>query len=259
MLACVIVPGWLAACDQTPRVSPLSFIPRSTTPTAPSATDPDPTAAPATPPPAFLRTIVGTVREANGGPLVGVEISSIPPASGVGPVAKSAADGSFRIDQTTFSSFFFNKQGYDYASWSIPPNSSSQELQPAIRMQSRIQLSLDSSLSSEITPDDATFESYPFDDLGGGDRCSPCKLIHLSGAEAGAVLRLSWSSSLPLALWAGQLYDYSPTVGAFGTAGSSQLTRSTFSRVDLVLVGISQARSPMLTEPISFTLNITRR
>lgn len=259
LLACVIVAAWLAACDQTPLVSPINRIPRPTAPTAPSATDPDPTPAPGIPPPPFLRTIVGTVREANGGPLAGVEITGIPTAAGVKPLVTSAEDGSFRIDHTNFASFFFSKQGYNYASWSIPANSSVQELQPEIRMQSRIELLLDSGVSSEITPDDATFASYPFDDLGDGDKCSPCKLIHVSGAEAGTVLRLSWSGPVPLALWAGQLYDYSPTVSAIGVPGSSHFTRSTSSRVDFALVGISHARGPILSESISFTLTITRR
>ena len=72
-------------------------------------------------------------------------------------------------------------------------------------------MSSGSPFSSVITSEDATFEGgYPFGDEGKGYECSPCKLVNVSGAENGAMLRISWSGSTPLAVWAGELGSYNP-------------------------------------------------
>ena len=246
----------LVACET--RTSPLSYIPRPTAPTEPYTTDPFP---PPTQVPAFRRTIVGTVRQVSGGPIAGVQIVGSPNSEGIRPRAVTAEDGSFRIDQTVAEFLSFDKTGYHPVGWSIPPNTFHQEVQTvAIRMQSHILMSSGSPFSSVITSEDATFEGgYPFGDEGQGYECSPCKLVSVSGVENGAMLRVSWSGSIPLAVWAGDLGSYyPPSVAAIASPGTSELLRTTTSRINAILVGLDRSKGHTLTEPVVFTLTVTR-
>ena len=129
-----------------------------------------------------------------------------------------------------------------------------------VRMQRKIFLSTSSRLSSFVTPDDVTYDgtaSLPFGDVGAGYKCSPCKLIDIAGGEKGVTLRLSWSGSIPLALWAGDTQSWDgPYVHAIGRAGTSDLVESTASPIDAVLVGLDPSLRLTLTEPIAFTLSV---
>ena len=162
---------------------------------------------------------------------------------------------------------FFSKQDYYPALWSIyssvPRDSTFAPLHTiTVRMQRKIFLSSGSSLSSLVTPDDVTYDgtaSFPFSDVGAGYQCSPCKLIDISGGENGVTLRLSWSGSIPLALWAGDTQSWDgPYVHAIGRAGASDLVESTASRIDAVLVGLDPSVRLTLTEPIAFTLSVEK-
>jgi len=226
--------GWFAACEPT------------WSPTAP----------------AYRRTIAGTVREAGGGgPLADVEIVGPSDQDRERPKAVTAKDGSFRFEQTLYETLWFEKQGYQPAQWWLPREANLQELQTLdVKMQSRIFLPSSSSFSSGIGPDDASFEgSYPFGDEGEGYECRPCKLIEISAAEQGANLRLSWSGSIPLSLWAGNTLSWDgPYVRAIGRPGASETAGSTRSRIDAVLVGIDWRTRVTLSGAVAFTLTIER-
>lgn len=260
-LACAFVVGWFAACEQTPSQSALHRVPGLSVPTAPSPTEPPPTEPP--PPPVrvepFRRTIIGTVREANGGGIAGVEIVGSPIWEDVRQ-ATTASDGSFRIDRTVYESLSFRKQGYHYSYWLMPPGTNGADVQTvSVRMQRNIRLA-GSSMSSAITADDVTFDGgYPFGDEGQGYACSPCKLIDISPAEQGATLRLSWSGSIPLALWAGDTRSWDgPYVRVVGRPEASELVGSTTSRIDAVLVGLDPSMPVTLGKPVAFKLTVRR-
>ncbi len=256
-LACAFVVSWFAACKQTPSQSALIRVPALPVPTEPSTTAPPPPLVRVEP---FRRTIVGTVREANGGGIAGVEIVGAPIWEDVRQTATTTPDGSFRIDRTVYEWLSFRKQGYHHSFWFLPPNTNVADVQTvSVRMQRNIWLS-GTSVSSVITADDVTFEGgYPFEDEGQGYECSPCKLIDISPAEQGATLRLSWSGSIPLALWAGDTQSWDgPYVRVVGRPDASELVGSTTSRIDAVLVGLDPSMRVTLGKPVAFTLRVTR-
>jgi len=256
-LACTFVVGCFAACEQTPSQSALIRVPGLPVPTEPSTTEPPPPPVRVEP---FRRTIIGTVREANGGAIAGVEIVGSPIWEDR-QTATTASDGSFRIGQTVYERLSFAKQNYRHAYWQMPPNTNFADVQTvAVRMQRNILLAAGSSLSSEITADDVTFTGgYPFGDEGQSYECSPCKLIDISRAGHGATLRLSWSGSVPLALWAGDTQSWDgPYVRVVGRPDASELVGSTTSPIDAVLVGLDPGTGVTLGKRVTFKLTVTR-
>jgi len=245
-------------CKEQSWNSPISRIPRPTEPTS-TFEGYQPTTVVVVPP--FRRTIAGTVRLVSGGPLAGVEIGGPPTGEGDRPRAVTAQDGSFRFDQTLYETLWFRKEGYHPSYWSMSRETYLQEVHTvAIKMQPRIFIASESNFSSLIVPDDITFVGgYPFGDEGQSYECGPCKLIDISAAEQGAILRLSWSGSIPLALWAGDTQSWDgPYVRVVGRPDASQLVGSTKSRIDAVLVGVDASTRLKLGEPVVFTLAVER-
>jgi hypothetical protein len=197
-IAAVVV-AFLSACHTGCKEqswnSPISRIPRPTEPTS-TFEGYQPTTVVVVPP--FRRTIAGTVRLVSGGPLAGVEIGGPPTGEGDRPRAVTAQDGSFRFDQTLYETLWFRKEGYHPSYWSMSRETYLQEVHTvAIKMQPHIFMASESNFSSLIVPDDITFVGgYPFGDEGQSYECGPCKLIDISAAEQGAILRLSWSGSI---------------------------------------------------------------
>ncbi len=258
VVAIGLLTGCLAACE--PTASPISRIPRPTAPTPPSTTDPAPSPGPLQ---TFRRTIIGTVRGANGGPLGGVEIDGwLGGRPNAEPVAVTAADGTFRIEGTVYETLSFRKIGYEHRGWNIPrrliPEAS---LSIAETLQPYLLMAAGERFSSVLTADDVSYpdaHSHPWDTISG---CVHCKLIHVAGADAGATLKLSWSGSMPLTLWAGTTGGYwGHDVYAFAP-GESEIVVSTEWEVNAVLIGINplSVASRPLTEPVTFTLSVEKR
>jgi hypothetical protein len=225
--------GCLAACES--RTSPIPYIPRPTAATDTSTAD---FYRPTMVVPPFRRTIVGTVRQVNGAPIAGVQITGYPLSDGVRPRTVTAGDGSFRFDQTLAEGLGFEKEGFHPVGWTMPADTSLQDVQTVA----------------------VTFEGgYPFGDEGKGYACSPCKLFSVSGVENGAVLRITWSGSIPLAVWAGEIGYDPPSIVAAGPQGTSELLGTTARRINAILVGLDRTRSNTLSEPVAFTLTVTPR
>ncbi len=248
----------LAGCQEQSWNSPISRIPRPTEPTSTFEGYQPATVVVVQP---FRRTIAGTVRQASGGPLAGVEIDGWPITEGDRPRAVTAHDGSFRFDRTFYETLWFEKEGYHPSSWWMSRDTYLQDVHTVgIKMQPHIFMASQPNFSSLIVPDDVTFAGgYPFTDEGQSYECGPCKLIDISPAGQGAILRLSWSGSIPLALWAGDTQSWDgPYIRAVGRPGASELVRTTKSRIDAVLVGLDPSMRVPLGEPIAFTLTVER-
>jgi hypothetical protein len=236
-LLCIASIGSFSACGNNQAVP-------STVPT------PLPTPSP-TPQPVRQRTIAGLVREVNGGPLAGAAIYAY--ASGGRSnlqVASTAADGSFRLEQFADDELRVSMNGYHGASWRVPENAGPNDtFTVTIKMQQTLRVSLGSTISSVLTPDDLTYRSedeYPF--WSGDYLCSPCKFIIVQNTNAGATLRLSWSGGPPLTMWGGDAYQ-GPVVQVRGEPGAAELVISappdngTVS-FNTVMVGLDPKRDP---------------
>ncbi len=243
MLVCAV--GWFAACE--PVRLPIA-------PTTPSTNPlPSPAAAP------LPRTIAGTVRDMNGGPIAGVEIDGWPGPDGIRQPAVTAQDGSYRIDETVFEWLMFFKDGYQPGSRRMPPGSNSDSTQTAVAtLQRSLVVSMDSAISSVVVPNDPVYFHSLSPVAPFGYFCGPCKLINVSGSEGGATLTLYRSGSVPVVLLAGDTLA-GISVSAFSTSPDSVIWESTPEPVNVALVGID-ARAPQpFTEPVAFTLVVAKR
>ena len=227
--------------------------------------DREPWQSPISPPPPIRRTVEGTVREVNGGPVAAVEIRAAGQLTYGGRLASTASDGSFRVDEFAAEILWFRKSGYENAFWRVPQDARTDEkLTVGVKMQPALLLSTESALSSVITPDDMT---YSYDDgwmMGDGlpFNCSPCKMITNMDAEPGAMLRLSWSGPTPLGIWAGQYYGGVHLVKA-GQADQSEfvVAMPLAYAMDTILVGFGVNRDEphRFNEPVRFTLAVETR
>jgi len=243
--------GWLAACE--PVKLPIA-------PTTPLPMNPF--SSPAAPP--VRRTIAGTARDMNGGPIPGVEIDGWPSPDGR-QTAVTAQDGSFRIDETVFERLMFFKDGYQPGSRRMPPGSNSDSTQTAVvTMQRSLVVSVDSAISSVVVPNDPVY----FNSLSPVGPliyfCGPCKLINVSGGEGGVTLTLYRSGSVPVVLLAGDslVGDTLAGLSVHATSASPDCCiweSSASEPVHIAMVGID-ARAPQpLTEPVAFTLVVEKR
>jgi hypothetical protein len=175
-------------------------------------------------------------------------------------VGSTGPDGSFAVDHFAYDGFVFLRNGYENASSQMPDGARLDEtFVIAIRMQPKLVVAVGSELSSVISPDDVTYmntsgnDGYAFAD--GDYRCSPCKLVSLTGTSNGVVLRLSWSGS-PLAIWAGSNPYGAPTVTAVGHPGQSELTilLPPAPNGGRILVGIDPSAMPDPDGAVAFKL-----
>lgn len=212
----VVVAILISSCTRD-LPAPSNMAPTPVTSTAPN------------PQPAPQRTIVGQVREVNGGALADVTIRAWS-RFGQNPVqvGSTGVDGSFRLEQFAYDGLGFSANGYESMGWSVPRNAKTDAtFAITVKMQPILRVSTGSSLASILTQDDLTYSS----DGGGGDVelfwlgdyfCGPCKLIFVSPGPAGGTLRLSWSGVTPLTIWAGDYYS-GPVAVVTGEPGQSQL------------------------------------
>ena len=237
----------LAACEPTRSLSPIA-------PTLPSA-EPAPSPGRLQ---TFRRTIIGTVRQANGDPIEGVEIDGWLRFPESERVAVTGKDGTFRIEQTLYESLSFRKTGYELRGWHLPQRLISEPaLSLAETLQPYLRMAAGERLSSVLTPDDVAYPddiSHPWDNFA----CAPCQLIDVSGADEGATLKLSWSGSMPLTLWAGTNGYWGYDVRAVPRPGESEIVSSTEYAVTLIVVGLEQGSvvHRRLTEATAFTLTV---
>jgi hypothetical protein len=197
---------------------------------APSNIAPTPVpGSPSNPQPAPQRTIMGQVREVNGGALAGVTITAYGRTGQAwAQVASTGADGSFRLEQFAGDALGFSENGHEPREWVIPQNAKPDEtLTITVKMQPVLRVSPGSMIASVLTQDDLTYSA----EGGGGDTelfwegdylCGRCKLIFAPAIPAGGTLRLSWSGVRPLTLWAGDYYS-GPFAVVTGKPGESEL------------------------------------
>ena len=234
-------------------------------PTTPTGVRPSP--GPAVPDPALRRTIIGQVREVNGSAVSDVAIKgwSLGPGAPLA-LGRTAADGTFRLDQFGFDGLVFEPSGYEPGGWAVPKNAKPDEtFTITVKLQPVLRLSWDSTIASVLTPDDLTYSS----EGGGGDTelwwggdvlCGPCKLIRvLSAPQGGGTLGLSWSGGAPLTVWAGDWYS-GPVAIAAAEPGESKLTVAIQAArgINTVLVGFDRNRVDARTSAgmVSFQLTL---
>ena len=149
------VRAWTFLCAAAAVGSSLACGSRSAPPAGPSApTSSTPTPAPnlaPTPTPAPTNySVTGVVRAVNGAPLAGVSVTARGPATTTGDAGVFSLAG---ITQTTI---LFQKAGFLYSYWSMPPGFTSGPGAPlSIKMQPRLELSADAGVSSLITNDES--------------------------------------------------------------------------------------------------------
>jgi hypothetical protein len=127
-------------------------------------------------------------------------------------------------------------------------------------MQPTLRLPPGSTISDVITTDDLSYNSeaeYPF--WSGNYLCSPCKFIYVANTQRGATVRLSWSGTAPLTLWAGDAYE-GPAVQVTARPDQTQLTVVVPGDrpVNTVMVGVDAKTDPhqVLNGPIKFKLAV---
>jgi hypothetical protein len=226
----------------------------SPTPTAPSAT------LPVEPPPAPAPTaysLSGIVREAGGGPLVGVTVRS--PS---GPRTTTDASGAFSISDvrqtTTGGMLIFDKPGFRAASWDMPGSFRTNPEALVIRMQPVFFLSANSPVASTISSDDLSYSGLLENSFWDSSyNCSPCKEIRVAPILQGARLHLHWSGSTPLDIWAGEYYG-GVNATAAGGSGESDIVLDVRGPLDNVLVGVGlRSGAPQeVSTTIRFTLTV---
>jgi hypothetical protein len=189
----------------------------------------------------LARTIAGEVREVDGPPLADVRIGT-----SVGgtyhPLAKTASDGSFRLEQFGGDSIMFDRPGYASVLWTVPAGAGARDtLRIGIRIQPWLFVSAAAPLSARLSDDDATFTSGDSLFEMGDYSCHPCKMAIVSDSSRDPVtLRLTWTGDLALSLWVGD--GYSPPSLFTQRSGANEITAVINDRtyVSQVLVGVDQ-------------------
>jgi hypothetical protein len=208
----------------------------------------------------LTRTIAGEVREADGPPLADVRIGT-----SVGgtyhPLAKTASDGSFRLEQFAGESLMFDRPGYASARWTVPAGAGAKDtFGIAIRIQPWLFVSAAAPLSAKLSDDDATFTSGDSLFEMGDYACHPCKMaIVADGSRDPVTLRLTWTGDLPLSLWVGD--GYSPPSLFTSRAGASEITAviNDHTYVSQLLVGVDKRRGNAPANATGqFTLTLER-
>jgi len=206
------------------------------------------------------RTIVGEVLEADGPPLADVRIGTS--AGGTyRPLAKTASDGSFRLEQFTGESLMFDRPGYASALWTVPAGAGARDtIGIAIRIQPWLFVSAAAPLSARLSDDDATFASGDSLFEMGDYACHPCKMAMVSdGSRDPVTLRLTWTGDLPLSLWVGD--GYSPPSLFTPRAGANEITAviNDHTYVSQLLVGVDKRTAKVASKATGgFTLAIER-
>jgi hypothetical protein len=213
-----------------------------TLPTAPTAKNAAPvTVAAPTPPPPLpaptLYAVSGVVREVNGAPLSDVRVATNPPA------ASTTTDGAGAFSFTEIGQpiLVFTKAGYRFTYWRRPAGDTSSTVSIVAKMQPRLTLSQEASLTSVITNDDITYDGDLEDSFwDGGYFCGPCKEISVNPVRRnGATFHLHWTGSVAPELWAGEYYQ-GVSAHAVGEAGTSELVLTVSGIVDTLLVGFGR-------------------
>jgi hypothetical protein len=120
-------------------------------------------------------------------------------------------------------------------------------------MQPTIVLSAVSSLVSRISSADV---DYDLSWWGPEFICSPCKQIELQTEQRALNIRLQWTGSARLRLWAASGY-YGPIVSAEAQPGESMLMLPLAADASIIYVGISYpygGQPPAIPEPVPFEL-----
>jgi hypothetical protein len=194
--------------------------------------------------------------------MAGVQVSPLPRAAG-DPTTTTDDRGTFELQTVTdVSGLFFQKPGYRWSLWRLPPLSSPAELLAVSgKLQPIVRLSADAPVDSVITPDDLTYSSESDNSFWDSTYyCSPCKEIRVfPTAGSGLTVRLRWTGPVPLDLWGGEYYG-GVYATAVGKAGQSELTLSVpnLIRFDTLLVGLGQRGGvpQTLHETVGFQLTI---
>jgi hypothetical protein len=167
-------------------------------------------------------------------------------------------DGTFTVSGVTSSVLVFTEANHRFMTFRLSDEQPDEIRDVLVKMQPWIRLSSGSAVTSVITPDDATFssdfENSFWDSIY---LCSPCKEIGVdSSLERQWLLRLRWSGSTPLSLWAGTFYG-GVTTHVNGRPEQSELTlKFSAGAVDTVLVGIDPHTTTAPQDPIRFELTI---
>jgi hypothetical protein len=195
------------------------------------------------------RRVSGTIVEADGGPVLGVRISS----AGSSPVstAFSDANGSFVI---TGVAKFMNLVKDDFVSRFVEVPIGQDVDLGAVHLQRRILVKSGSRVSGRLSAADVVDDTYPMWDVG--IWCAPCRQFDLESGPEELVAELSWLGAVPLHLWATDFYT--DVIGR-PEPGASALTLRLPPTARFVLIGIpSSTLSPEpLQQPINFELSIT--
>jgi hypothetical protein len=127
------------------------------------------------------------------------------------------------------------------------------------KMQPLVTLTESSPVSNVISPDDLTYTSDLENSFWEGTYyCNPCKEISVHPAvNRNTRLRVHWTGSIPLDLWAGQYYGSVMAAGE-GTASEHDLVIEVPAGLDTVLVGLGKRNGvpQTLNQPVAFQLSI---
>jgi hypothetical protein len=138
--------------------------------------------------------VYGRVREPGSSGLAGVQVRE----TAFGASVLSGADGEFSLGGLSRALLSFEKDGYERVAIEGKPN-----VFTDLAMQRVIRIAAGGTVDVRLAPHDM---DYP----GAGEaRCYPCRLIRVSGSEAGRLqLRVTWSEPhATLNLWInGQLF-----------------------------------------------------
>ena len=201
--------------------------------------------------------MTGIVTEVNGGPLAGVKVLTSP--SGASTTTDAA--GTFSFTGITQGVLVFEKDGYEWNAWNKPTvTTSDSPLSMTIKLQPVFILAMDADVASLISNDDLTYSSALENSFWDGVYfCGPCKEVSVRPALlTGARLRLTWSGSIPLAMWAGEYYS-APSAQAEGSPDRSELLLDVPpGRLNTVLVGTAfhNGLPLVLSQPIDFLLTV---
>jgi hypothetical protein len=208
----------------------------------------------------LARTITGEVREVDGPPLADVRIGMSMGGSYF-PLAKTASDGSFRLEQFAGDSLMFDRPGYASVLWTVPSGAGPKDrLGIAIRIQPWLFVSAAAPLSARLTDDDARFTSGDSLFEMGDYTCHPCKMAIVSDSSRDPVtLRLTWTGDLPLSLWVGDGYSVPSLFTSRSGANEITAVLKDNTYVSQVLVGVDLRRAaPPASATASFTLGVER-
>jgi hypothetical protein len=186
-----------------------------------------------------LRQVTGVVSEVDAGPVSGVTV-----AAGSSRVTYTDSNGSFVLgDVGTF--LTLSKNGFVERDVAVPAGRAADL--GTLLIQRAITLSGGSSVASRISSMDVAYDlTYLWGDPPAW--CSPCKWIDMQTGGRELDIRLQWSGSVPLQLWAGA---YSPVVSlrAGPKAGDSELTLRIPAATRFLLVGLASDTSVPRPQP----------